>query len=229
MNRAFAVLMLVLLGAQAAAAQALTGSAVLRVAGADTVRTNLWLAQALLADVVRDAAAALPPGSDVVLVSRQGHAADPLMETAAHAVLSAAGHTVYRPDDDEADEEETVGAVLPEAGYELGWRLEDVKLEYPRVGRFLGLWSRWIDRDLEAAAVVSVRDRTSGRLLVDRRIVKTYTDRIGSSRLAAVNSNTYAFTSAQPSERGLRGILEEIVIIGALTSMVAVYFSNSGS
>jgi hypothetical protein len=226
MTRAFVVLLLGLVARPAFAADSVVAPGVLRAAGADSVRTNIWLAQALLADLIREAAEVLPPGATVVLIPGDDHEADPLMEVAAYDVLDAAGHPVLLPD---PEVEIGAGDGLPADAFELSWRLERVVLEYPRVGRFLGLWSRWVDRDLEATALLTVRDRGTGRLLLDRRVVKTYNDRIGNKSLDEVNSDLYAFTAAKPDEGGLRGILEEVVVIGALTSMVAVYFANSGS
>lgn len=44
-----------------------------------------------------------------------------------------------------------------------------------------------------------------------------------------MNAPAYEFTTAEPAEGGMRAILEELVVVGALTGLVAVYFANSGN
>lgn len=196
-------------------------------AGPDTVRTNLWLTQALFTDIVREAAGVLPrDGARVALRPRAKHAAQPLFDTAAFAELSAAGHEVLL---DETDVSATRSAAEIAADYEFRYFIEDVDLAYPRVGRRFGLWRRWLDREFQAVVQITVLEKATGRLLLDRRLVRSYADRIAAGHLAAVDATTYGFTTAEPAEGGLRAILEELVVVGALTGLVAVYFANSGN
>ncbi len=196
-------------------------------AGPDTVRTNLWLTRALFADIVREAAAVLPPDSSrVALRPRAKHVAQPLFDTAAFAELTAAGHAVLL---DETDVAATKTATVVGADYEFRYYIEDVDLSYPRVGRRFGLWRRWLDREFQAVVQVTVLEKATGRLLLDKRLARGYTDRIPAQHLAAVDAATYAFTTAEPAEGGVRAILEELVVVGALTGLVAVYFANSGN
>jgi len=196
-------------------------------AGPDTVRTNLWLAQALFTDIVREAADALPSGgASVALRPRAKHAAQPLFDTAAFAELTAAGHEVLL---DETDVAAARSAEAVAADYEFRYLIEEVALDYPRVGRRFGLWRRWLDRELAAVVQVTVLEKATGRLLLDKRLARTYGDRIAAGHLAAVDAPTYGFTTAEPAEGGVRAILEELVVVGALTGLVAVYFANSGN
>lgn len=196
-------------------------------AGPDTVRTNLWLTQALFADIVREAAAVLPAdGSRVALRPLAKHAARPLFEPAAFAELTAAGHEVLL---DETDVAATKSTAVVEADYEFRYYIEDVDLSYPRVGRRFGLWRSWLDREFQAVVQVTVLERATGRLLLDKRLSRGYADRIPAGHLKAVDAATYGFTTADPAEGGLRSILEELVVVGALTGLVAVYFANSGN
>ena len=196
-------------------------------AGPDTVRTNLWLTQALFADIVREAATVLPADSSrVALRPLVKHAAQPLFEPAAFAELTAAGHEVLL---DETDVAATKPTSAVEADYEFRYYIEDVDLSYPRVGRRFGLWRSWLDREFQAVVRVSVLETATGRLLLDKRMTRGYADRIPAGHLEAVDAATYGFTTADPAEGGLRSILEEVVVVGALTGLVAVYFANSGN
>lgn len=212
--------------APAGAAAAQDGSP-FAAAGPDTVQTNLWLARAMFADIVREAAAVLPPDSaSVALRPRSTHTARPLFETAVFAELTAAGHEVLL---DESDVSQTKLAPEVRADYEFRYYIEDVDLSYPRVGRRFGLWRRWLDREFQAVVQVTVLEKSTGRLLLDRRLTRGYADRIPARHFAAVNTPAYEFTTAEPAEGGMRAILEELVVVGALTGLVAVYFANSGN
>ncbi len=62
----------------------------------DSLRTNLWLVQALLAETAREAARLLPePPGAVHLRAVRNHEANALYAAAAFAALSAQGYTVY--------------------------------------------------------------------------------------------------------------------------------------
>ncbi|MBC8423768.1 hypothetical protein H8E07_06555 [bacterium] len=197
-------------------------------AAADTVRTNLWVARALFTDIAREAVASVP-GRDqgVSLRARGTHDALPLLETALYAALQDAGHRPYL---DESDDSGALAPITPdEADYEIRYRFETCQLDYPAVGRRFGLWRNWIDREVEVSALVGVVDLSSGRLLLDDRIERRFNDRVPADFLDLVDESTYAFTTAVPADGGIRTIMEELVVIGALTGLVAIYFTNTGN
>lgn len=196
--------------------------------GADTIRTNLWVAQALMADVAREIVAAVP-GTDhrVAVRPLADHAASPLMGTALWGALTAAGHTPYLDETETGDDEAAI--VPPEVDYAIRYRFEDIDLGYPRVGRKFGLWSHWVDREMGMSVLATVVEPATGRLLLDRRLQRSFDDRVPAGDLQRVDDAIYAFTTAQPAEGGIRSILEEVVVVGALTGLVAIYFANTSN
>jgi len=198
------------------------------VAAADTIRTNLWVAQALLTDIAREAVAAVPgAGRRVALRARDTHEAGPLLETAFYAALIDAGHDAYL---DEAAEEEDDRPIRPvSADYEIRYLFETCELGYPAVGRKFGLWKQWLDREVEISVMVGVVEMDSGRLLLDDRLQRRFTDRLPAGYLDLVDATTYGFTSAEPAAGGIQSIMEELVVLGALTGLVAIYFTNTGN
>ncbi len=207
---------------------ALVNPPIFDVAAPDTVRTNLWVAQALLTDIIRHAVRTIPDdGGSVALRPQDKNEAAPLFQSLAHAVLLEKGHEVYLDESDTEDEEE---AVVPgEVDYELRFRFESVKLEYPAVGRKLGLWSRWVDRELAASVLVTVVETSTGRLLLDERLQRRFGDRIETKYMGLIEEPTYVFTSALTEKGGIHAILEELVVMGALTGLVAIYFANTSN
>ncbi len=197
-------------------------------AAADTVRTNLWVARALFTDVAREVVAAVPgSGRRVSLRARGSHDAQPLLETALYAALQDAGHRAYLDETDDSDADAPITPV--ETDYEIRYQLETCQLDYPAVGRRFGLWRNWIDRELEVSTLVAVVELATGRLLLDDRVERRFNDRVPAGHLDSVEATTYAFTFADPAEGGIRTIMEELVVIGALTGLVAIYFANTGN
>ncbi len=201
------------------------------VSGAqDTVRTNLWLARALLADAVREVARALPPAPRAVVIKpMEKSEANDLLIAAAQAVLSEAGHELY------LDETQLAGAKqqaappqAPPDALELRLRVEEIGLKYPRAGRRLGLWRQWVDRRLRATVLVSLLETSTGRLLMDERVVRTFEDRVAAEGFDDVRSTSYAFTDAQIPESGWRHRAEQTVVLGSLIGLIAIYFANTG-
>jgi hypothetical protein len=86
-----------------------------------------------------------------------------------------------------------------------------------------------VDRDLSASADIQIIEADTGRLVFDDLVVRQFSDRIGADDFSAINSEIYSFTTAEPSESGWHRRLEEIVVVGTLTGMVAVYFANTGN
>lgn len=220
------------------------------VAAADTVRTNLWLVRALLGEVVRVGAAAVPADTAAVTVRPlTKHDANVLFTAAAHDILEAAGHEVYLDESalpvttqpgapsgsaqagaaQAAADSITTSGAPKRRGYVLGYRLEEVSLRYPDCGRRFGLWRQWVDRDFKVVALVSVADAASGRLFFDERIARSYADRVPAASFDAVRSSAYGFTDAVLGESGWRRHFEQAVVLGTLAGLVAVYFANTGS
>ena len=228
----------------------------------DTVRTNLWLVEALMAQVVADVVRALPPvPAEIVLKSTGDTDADELLATVIARALAALGYDVFRTVPDAADlldEEETdpvegqydqsdqYDQIEPNDGGSGGgessgtadtgtaiesllltYRVVDIALYYPDTGRRLGLWRQWVARDIELSVMVSLQDLASGRLLLSDRYTRIFSDRVPDDDFAAVNSDVYPFTSGEPAQSGWKGRVEEIVVLGALAALVAIYLANT--
>lgn len=209
-----------LLLVQVAAAQAPAPGGLPAPDAADTVRTNLWLTEALMAEIVTFAARSLPAAPAAVrLVPGGDDAATELLDTVTARVLGGLGYELY------ADEADTAR----QAAVDVNWNHEvlAVELVYPDVARTLGIWRRWIERDLAVTALVEITEADSGRMLLKDRIVRTFGDRVPDDDFDAVNSTVYDFTSADPGESGWQSRVEAIVVVGALAGLIAIYFSNT--
>ncbi len=222
----------------------------------DTVRTNLWLVEALMAEIVADVARALPPvPAEIVLEPTGDTEADELMSTVIARELAVLGYDVFRAVPDAADlldEEETdpvdgqydqeepddggpgggesYGAGDAGTAIEsllLTYRVVDIALYYPDKGRRLVLWRQWVARDIELTVMVSLQELASGRLFLSDRYTRSFSDRVPDDDFEAVNSDIYPFTSGEPAQSGWKGRIEEIVVLGALAALVAVYLSNT--
>jgi hypothetical protein len=204
------------------AAGAVTPSGLPGTADPDTVRTNLWLTEALMAEIVGVGAAQLPPPPAAVrLVTLQSDPRNDLFRAVAAKVLGERGYELYVPEADETRQ----GAV----DYVFGFSVQNIKVDYPAVGRTLGLWRRWVARDLEVSALIEVSEEASGRLLLSERIVRRFGDRIGDGVFDVVDSDVYDFTTAPTRESGWQNRLEEVVVLGTLAGLVAIYFANTGN
>jgi hypothetical protein len=197
----------------------------------DTVRTNIWLTEALLAEIASRTARVLPPPPAAVRLvntgpTKKGSGSEVSLEDdqlmfneAMVRVLGGLGYSLFASEEDEARE----GAV----DYVITYQVVRVKLDYPDVGRTLGIWRQWIARELEITAQVEVKEADSGRILLADRITRSFSDRVGSGDLVHVDSNLYPFTTAEVGESGWRSRLEEMVVLGTLAGLVAVYFANT--
>jgi hypothetical protein len=279
------LIFLVAPGALGAEAVADAGGPSLTVlAPSDTVRTNLWLAQALMREIVEKAATSLPPAPcAVALRPLDPSPAGEIFTTVAARVLGTAGYELYlaeptadtpqtggtsaaeaEPEDHlleyeppemagpgaaaaaqqatEQDASEETDSPLAEGVpaveltsaptdvpvYELQYRMEDVQLAYPESGRRFGIWRQWVARQMHVATIVTIVEQRSGRLLLSERLKRSYRDRVPSGLLAAVRSDVYPFTDAELGESTWRRRLEQFVVLGTLTGLVAVYFANTG-
>ncbi|RKZ19554.1 hypothetical protein DRQ50_01800 [bacterium] len=212
------VLGLVLLSLTAPMALAQTGE--VAPASADTIRTNIWLVESLMADIVAASTQVLPaPPARILLVPRSDSEENTMFGATAFRQLSARGYEIYDPAAEGEDE--------PEHDVRYGYAVSGVDLSYPDVGRTLGLWQTWIERDLEIDAYLQITESASGRVLLGRRVARSFSDRVPAGDFDAVNSDMYTFTTAETSESGWQRRTEEIVVLGALTGLILVYFANT--
>lgn len=189
---------------------------------ADSLRTNLWLVEALMGEIAGEVADALPPAPASVLLANRPAATDKageLLRQVATRVLKHRGYTVL------GDEPDSLHAA-PDVTARLA--ADEVALSYPDVGRTLGLWRRWLDRDVSVTVSADVSEHGSGRLLLSDRLTRRFSDRVASGELPHVESRLYPFTTAAPGESGWSRRLEEFVVLGTLAGLVAVYFANTG-
>ena len=66
-------------------------------------------------------------------------------------------------------------------------------------------------------------------MLLSSRVARSFSDRVPSDDFDDVNSNLYSFTTAETGESGWQRRLEEIVVLGALAALVAIYFANTAN
>jgi len=202
------------------------------VTAADTVRPNIWIARALVAESVLSAARRLPPPpGPVVLRPRARSAYNPFYQAVAYRLLTERGYDLYLDEGQLAPLQGRPAPPpnLPETGVTWSFLCESLDLSYPAAGRRFGLWRQWVDREMRAVFAVSLVDRTSGRMLHDERWVRTYGDRVPADRLADIRGAGYSFEDAPLREGGWRRWLEGTAVVGALAGLVAVYFANTGS
>jgi len=211
-----ALLTLVSTGVEAAAPTGLPA-----VAADDTVRTNLWLTEALMAEIVTATTAVLPPAPGAIrLAATRDDPRNVIFQTVAVEILAAPRYELYITDDEPARQ----AAV----DYVYGFDVLDISLAYPDVGRTLGIWRRWVARELSVSVNVSISAESTGRIMLNERMVRQFGDRFDSDEFGAVDSDIYDFTTAETSESGWKSRAEEIVVLGTLVGLVAIYFANTG-
>ncbi len=186
-----------------------------------TVRTNLWLTEALMAEVVNAAATVMPPAPAAVrLVAMRDDARNDNLQALAAEHLRANFVELFVLDEDPSRQ----GAV----DYVFGYNVESIKLIYPDVGRTLGIWRRWVAREMKVSVLVEISEESSGRLLLNSRIERKFGDRFDSGDFGDVDDPEYTFTTAETLESGWKSRMEEIVVLGTLAGLVAIYFANTG-
>lgn len=182
---------------------------------------NLWLCEALMGEIIDATLPGLEPAPRAIRLEKIGkYEATDLLEQVAYERLQAAGYDVYTAVEDTARQ----AAV----DYVYRVQVKELDLEYPEVGRTLGVWKRWVDRDLKITADVRVVEDQSGRVIFDDLVQRQFADRIGAGDLDEVRSSAYTFTDPGLGESGWQRRIEEIVVLGTLAGMVAVYFANTG-
>lgn len=208
--------LLLTLGAGGALAQ--TGGAT--PAPADTIRTNIWLVEALMADIVAASTQVLPaPPTRILLIPQSASQENEIFGATVFRQLTARGYEIFQSAGEEED--------APDHDVRYSFAVSGVDLAYPEVGRTLGLWRAWVGRNLEVGVYLQVTEAASGRVLLSRSVVRSFSDRVPPGDFADVNSDLYPFTTAETSESGWQRRIEEIVVLGALTGLVVIYFANT--
>jgi len=88
-------------------------------------------------------------------------------------------------------------------------------------------WKDWVGREMDLSLQVTVVDGTSGEMILSRRVAHGFQDRIPVEYVDAVESSAYPFTTAPEELSGSSKRLEQIVVLGALVGLVAIYFANT--
>ncbi len=191
-------------------------------AAPDTVRTNLWLIEALMGEIVTSFADVLPAEpSAVLLVNQGGQDMDDIFGSVASGIMSERGHQTFVVAGD--------STVQAPVDFIFEYKVIGVELAYPEVGRTLGIWQRWVARDVSVTASVDLSEADSGRLLMKEIMTRRFSDRIDNDDFDKVDSPLYEFTTAETSGSGWQNRMEEIVVLGTLVGLIAVYFANTGN
>jgi len=194
------------------------------------VQSNLFEVRALLFDAAERIGDTIPDKkADLVFVPSVTHEANDLFLEALTTVAINAGHTVFLDESSSAGSQDATEFIKPVGDYRIVFSLKEVELAYPDAGRKFGLWRQWVDRDLFISVHARVIDSSSSVVLFDKLITNSKYDRISSNDFDTIESSAYSFTNANVSESGMRGVLEQVVVISALGGMVAAYFANTGS
>ena len=190
----------------------------LTTSGPDTLRTNLEVAAALMREAIESLEADLPPPPGVmVLVPASTEPAADLLTDVTFKLLQAAGYEVYL-------EQAPTGTEAPV--YEFRYRVQDLQLAYPTSGRRMIFWKSWVGRQMDLALQITLVSG-DGQMLLSRRLAHSFQDRVPVKYVEAVESPAYPFTQAEEQPSGSSRRLEQIVVLGALAGLVAVYFANT--
>jgi hypothetical protein len=191
----------------------------LALAGADTIRTNLWIAEALMGETVTEAMRHLPPPPlTIVLVPSDKEQKTELLTTMVTQHLGRAGYEVHF---DQAPADSTA------RHWELRYKVVELGVGYPETGRRLGIWRDWVAREMSFTALYTIVETPGGRVLFNDRVCRAYQDRVPSDDIADCQNPAYGFTTAEVKESGWQRRIEEIVVLGTLAGLVAVYFQNT--
>ena len=191
-------------------------------AAPDTVHTNLWLTEALMGEIITSFINVLPPEpAAVLLVNKGGRDMDDIFGSVASGLLGELGHQTFVVAGD--------STFQAPVDFILDYKVIGVELSYPEVGRTLGIWQSWVARDVSVTASVDLADADSGRLLFKDIVTRRFSDRVDNDDFDDVESQLYDFTTAETSGSGWKNRMEEIVVLGVLVGLIAVYFSNTGN
>jgi len=188
----------------------------------DTVHTNLWLTKALMGEIVTHAVSSMPPDpASVLLVNDGSKQMDELFGSVATGILRDRGYDLFVAAGD------STGQV--QVDFIFSFKVMGVELVYPEVGRTLGIWQRWVARDVAVTASVQVSTAANGQLLFKDIVERRFSDRIDNDDFEDVESDLYNFTTAETAGSGWQNRMEEIVVLGTLVGLIAIYFANTGN
>ena len=156
-----------------------------------------------------------------MLLNEGGYDTDDLFASVATRILTDLGHSLFLalPDSVQA----------PPLDYVFAFQVIGVELSYPEVGRTLGIWQRWVERDVAVTAFVEMSEADSGLLLFKDVLERRFSDRVDSDDFDDVDSELYDFTTAEKAGSGWQNRMEEIIVLGTLVALIAVYFANTGN
>ncbi len=192
------------------------------MAGCDTLRTNLWLTEALMVEIIERTIQVLPPApARILLLPETDSVMNQLYHSVSSGVFMDLGYKVFVPD----------SGIEDSSGFDVRYSFDvgSVELLYPETHRTLGLWKRWIARELNVTVNVKISLEETGQLLLSQRIVRRFSDRVEADDFDSIESNLYDFTAAEIAESGWNSKIEEIVVLGTLAGLIAIYFSNTGN
>jgi len=243
--RMFLVIVFALLGANSGVAQSeqpqVSGGHFV-VGARDTVRTNLWLFEALMHEVAEVVVDKLPATSTTVGIIEETQSDQSAMFlNILYTALKKDGRESFLPrESDSGGNPQTVveteyeqngntfAVRNSEPELELAYKVTNVKLEYPDDERRFAIWRQWVSRHVSVSILVTVIDNDTGRILVRETITRSYRDQILDEHFRAVDSDQYSFTSSEtPEGNWWNRRLEQFVVLSTLTGLVAVYFSNT--
>jgi hypothetical protein len=175
-----------------------------------------------MGEIVAHAASALPPAPGSVLVVNQGGTdADELFGGVASEILSRDGYELFVVTRD--------STLQVPVDYVFTYSVMGVDLAYPEIGRTLGIWKRWVAREVEVTASVEIATGQAGQLFFKDIVARRFDDRVDNDDFDGVESELYDFTTAETSGSGWQNRLEEIVVLGTLVGLIAIYFANTGN
>lgn len=188
----------------------------------DTVHTNLWLTKALMGEIVTHVVSSMPPAPlSVLLVNEGSKQMDELFGSVASGILSDRGYDLFVAAGD------STGQV--QVDFIFSYKVMGVDLTYPEVGRTLGIWQRWVARDVAVTTSVQVSTVPTGQLLFKDIVERRFSDRVDNDDFEDVESDLYDFTTAETAGSGWQNRMEEIVVLGTLVGLIAIYFANTGN
>ncbi|PJA76956.1 hypothetical protein CO151_01150 [bacterium CG_4_9_14_3_um_filter_65_15] len=188
----------------------------------DSVPSNLWLTRSMMEDLAEQCAQTLGPQHHrILLVPGDAEAGTELFEAAAHGVLRDRDHDVFLAGADSTGD--------PAVDVQWYFRVVGVELAYPQVGRTLGIWRSWIAREIGVTVLCTITESSGGRILMDDQLRLQMADRFPADDYSHVDSPLYEFTTAEPVNGNWHDRLEEVVVLGTLAGLVAVYFANTSN
>ena len=74
-----------------------------------------------------------------------------------------------------------------------------------------------------------VSTASTGQLLFKDIVERRFSDRVDNDDFEDVETDLYDFTTAETVGSGWQNRMEEIVVLGTLVGLIAIYFANTGN